>query len=171
VKQTILASLAFSTLAYTAIAGSSDISGWQAAKWGMTPDEVQKVLGQRVSLADLAKVCGEPCNEGAALQLDDYDLNDQHFVVRLWFTKPDMHLHIVSMYAQQLDESNDNESFTKTKSFLENTYGSPQSVALKRGYFIVTWTLSATTINLYSNTTNELAIVYEERADEKAEKQ
>jgi hypothetical protein len=88
----------FSMLAHAALAGNTDVNGWQDAKWGMTPAEVQKAVGLPMSFADLAKVCDKTCDEGAALELDDYNLNNQHFVVRLWFNKPDTRLHTVSMY-------------------------------------------------------------------------
>jgi hypothetical protein len=121
VKRTVLGILALATLAFAPPA----IGGWQEAKWGMTPNEVQKVLSYPTSVAELAKVCGEKCDEGAALELDDYQLDSQHFVVRFWFAKSDMHSCIcqaVSMYAKQLDDTNGNEAFTKTKRFLETSY-------------------------------------------------
>ena len=74
-------------LAHAALAGNNDVNGWQDTKWGMTPDEAQKAVGRPMSFADLAKVCDKACDEGAALELDDYNLNNQHFVVRLWFDK------------------------------------------------------------------------------------
>ena len=157
--------LALLALAFAVPAEAEDINGWLDAKWGMTPDEVQKVLSYPTSVADLAKVCGENCDEGAALEVGDYALNGQHFTVRLWFTKPDMRLNVVSMYATQLENSNDNTAFTKMKNFLENVYGSPRSMGLKRGYFVITWELPSTTITLHSNSTNEMTVVYEERTD------
>jgi hypothetical protein len=171
VKPTVLAFLVLSLLTCAAFAESNDINGWQDAKWGMTPDEVQKAVGQPMSFADLAKVCDETCKEGAALELGDYALNDQHFIVRLWFTKPDIHLRTVSMYAKKIDGSIGSDSFSKMKNFLENAYGTAQSVALRRGYFTVTWKLPSTIINLYSNTTDEMTIVYEQRTDKEPEKQ
>ena len=164
-KRTVLGILALATLAFAPPAAGEDIGGWQEAKWGMTPSEVQKVLIYPTSVADLAKVCGEKCDEGAALELDDYQLDGQHFVVRFWFTKSDMHLRTVSMYAKQLDDTNGKEAFTKIKGFLETSYGAPKSVALKSGDFVISWTLPSTTITLYSNTTNNMTIVYEERSD------
>ena len=164
-KRTVLGILAFATLAFAALAAGEDIGGWQEAKWGMTPNEVQKVLSYPTSVGDLAKVCGEKCDEGAALELDDYQLDSQHFVVRFWFTKRDLHLQAVSMYAKQLDATNGNEAFTKIKSFLETSYATPGSIALKRGDFVISWTLPSTTITLYSNATNNVTIVYEERSD------
>ena len=86
-KQTILGILALAFLSFAPPAGAEDVSGWHDAKWGMTPDEVQRALSYPTSVADLASVCGEKCAEGAALQLDDYDLSGQHFMVRFWFTK------------------------------------------------------------------------------------
>ena len=76
----------------------------------MTPDQVQKVLNYPVSAADLAKVCREPCNEAEALELDDYDLNGQHFTVRFWFGKSDSRLEGVSMNAKQLDQTDGKEA-------------------------------------------------------------
>jgi hypothetical protein len=165
VKRTVLGILALATLAFAPPAVGDDIGGWQEAKWGMTPNEVQKVLSYPTSVADLAKVCGEKCNEGAALELDDYQLDSQHFVVRFWFAKSDMHLQAVSMYAKQLDNGNGNEAFTKMQGFLEASYGAPKSVSLKRGDFVISWIVPSTTITLYSNATNNLTIVYEERTD------
>jgi hypothetical protein len=162
VKRTVLAILAFATLVFAPPATGEDIGGWQEAKWGMTPDELQKALSYPTIVVDLAKVCGENCEEGAALELDDYDLNGQHFMVRFWFTKADRRLHTVSMYAKQLGDANGNEAFTKMKRFLETSYDSPRSTELKRGYFIIIWVLPSTTITLYSNTTNEMIVVYEE---------
>jgi hypothetical protein len=165
VKRTVLGTLAIATLAFALPAAGEDIGGWQEAKWGMTPSEVQKVLSYPTSVADLGKVCGEKCDEGAVLELDDYQLDGQHFVVRFWFTKDDMHLQAVSMYAKQLDDTNGNETFTKIKNFLETSYGTAGSIALKRGDFVISWTQPSTTITLYSNATNNLTIVYEERSD------
>jgi hypothetical protein len=166
VKRTVLVILAFATLALASPATSEDIGDWQQAKWGMTPDEVQKVLSYPTSVADLAKVCRGPCNDGEVLELDDYELNGQHFIVRLWFAKPDLRLRAVSMYAKQLDDADGNEAFTKMKSFLEASYGTPKSIALKLGDFVISWTQPSTTITLYS-ATNNLTIVYEERSDKK----
>ena len=163
-KRTVLGILAFVTLAFAPPAAGEDIGGWQEAKWGMTPDQVQKVLSYPTSVADLAKVCRGPCNEGSALELDDYELNGQHFIVRFWFAKTDMRLQAVSMYAKQLDDANGNEAFTKIKSVLQTLYGTPGSIALKRGDFVISWTLPSTTVTLYSNATNNVTIVYEERS-------
>jgi hypothetical protein len=165
VKQTVLGILAFATLAFAQPTAAEDVGGWQEAKWGMTPDEVQKVLSHPTSVADLAKVCPKECEEGAALQLDDYELSDQHFIVRLWFTKSDLRLQAVSMYAKQLDDTNGNAAFSKMKNFLETSYGTPKSVALKRGEFVISWTQPSTTITFYSNGTNNMTIVYEQKSE------
>src|SRR6516225_4226659 len=117
VRRTILGILASAILASAPTATGADTGGWQEAKWGMTPAEVQKILSYPTRIADLAKVCGTDCNEGAALELDDYQLDGQHFVVRLWFTKPDIRLQAVSLYAKQLDDANGNEAFSKIKKF------------------------------------------------------
>ena len=162
-KQTILGILALAFLSFAPPAGAEDVSGWHDAKWGMTPDEVQRALSYPTSVADLASVCGEKCAEGAALQLDDYDLSGQHFMVRFWFTKPDKRLHAVSMYTKARDDASHNEAFTKIKDYLQTVYGSPQSVSLDRGRFIFKWLLSSTTIILNSNATNQTTIVYEEK--------
>jgi hypothetical protein len=167
VKRTVLGILALATLAFAPPASGEDIGGWQEARWGMTPSEVQKVLSYPTSVADLAKVCAEKCDEGAALELDDYQLDDQHFLVRFWFTKPDTHLRTVSMYAKQLDDANGKEAFTKIKNFLETSYGTPRSTVLKHGDFVISWNLPSTTITLYSNATNFVTIVYEVRSDKK----
>ena len=163
-KRTVLGILALATLALVPPAAGEDIGGWQEAKWGMTPSEVQKVLSYPTSVADLARVCGEKCDEGAALELDDYQLDSQHFLVRFWFTKRDMHLRTVSMYAKQLADTNSKAAFTKIKSFLEASYGTPRSTALRNGDFVISWILPSTTITLYSNTTDNTTIVYEERS-------
>ena len=170
VKRTVLGILAFATLGFAALAAGEDIGGWQEAKWRMTPDEVQKVLSYPTSVADLAKVGGEKCDEGVALELDDYQLDSQHFVVRLWFTKRDMHLQAVSMCAKQLDDTNGNEAFTKMKNFLETSYGTPGSITMKHGDFVISWKLLSTTITLYSNTTNNMTILYEKRRDKETGK-
>jgi hypothetical protein len=169
VKRAFLGILAFAAFVFVRPAGSADLSGWLDARWGMTPDQVQKVLNYPTSVADLASVCGAKCDEGAALQLDDYDLSDQHFMVRFWFTKPDMRLHTVSMYTKARSDDSDNGSFSKIKDFLQTVYGSPQSVGLDRGHFVATWTLPSTTITLYSNATDQVAVVYEEKPVKKAE--
>jgi hypothetical protein len=57
VKRTILGISAFVMLALAPPATGEDISGWQEAKWGMTPDQVQKVLSYPTFEADLAKLC------------------------------------------------------------------------------------------------------------------
>jgi len=163
VKRALLGILAFAALVFARPAGSEEVSGWQDAKWGMTPDEVQRVLNHPTSLAELASVCGEKCDEGAALQLDDYDLNGQHFMVRFWFTKPEMRLHAVSMYAKPGSDAGDNGGFTKIKDYLQTVYGSPQSVELNRGRFVFTWPLPSTTVTLNSNAMNQTTIVYEEK--------
>ena len=163
-ERAFLGILAFAALAFARPAGSQDLGGWQDAKWGMTPDEVQKVLSYPTSVADLSKVCHEPCNEGAALELEDYDLNGQHFIVRFWFTKPDLRLQAVSMYAKHLDDANGNEAFPKMKNFLETSYGKPATISMKGGDFVISWTLLSTTITLYSNTTNGMTLIYEERS-------
>jgi hypothetical protein len=170
VKPNALASLMFSMLAHAALAGNNDVDGWQAAKWGMTPDEVQKAVGQPMSFADLAKICDKTCDEGAALELDDYSLNNQHFVVRLWFNKLDTRLHTVSMYAKKPDENVDKNDFSKMKAFLEDAYGAPRPVSLRRGYFTVVWETPSTRISLYSNATDQTTIVYDRRTDEETEK-
>jgi hypothetical protein len=162
VNRTILI-LVFLVLVLAFAARAEDINGWQDAKWGMTPDEVQKALSYPTSVADLAKVCSKQCEEGAVLELNNYKLNGQHFVVRLWFTKPETRLYSVSMYANQLGEGDDNAWFTKMKDYLSSLYGSPQSTALKRGYFVIIWELSSTAITLYSNATTEMTVVYEQR--------
>jgi len=164
VKRAVLGIFAFATLAFAPPAAAEDLSGWQDAKWGMTPDEVQKVLSFPTSVTDLAKVCGENCEEGAALQLDDYEVNGQHFLVRFWFTKPEIRLHTVSMYAKQLDKSDENAGFGKMKEYLGRLYGSPKSTKLKRGYFRVTWAVASTEITLYSDATTKMTVIYEERA-------
>jgi len=94
VKRTVLGILALATLAFVPHAAGENIGGWQEEKWGMTPSEVQKVLSYPTSVRDLAKVCGEKCDEGAALELDDYQLDSQHFLVRFWFTKRGMHFEV-----------------------------------------------------------------------------
>jgi hypothetical protein len=161
VKRAVLGIFAFATLAFASTAYSEDVAGWQDARWGMTPDEVQQALSYPTSVADLAKVCSQHCEEGAALELDDYELNGQHFEVRFWFTKPETRLHIVSMFAKQLDEGDDNAGFTKMKDYLGSLYGPPQSTRLKRGYFIVRWILPSTAITLYSNATTKMTVIYE----------
>ena len=168
-KPAFLGILAFAALLFARPAGSEDLGGWQDAKWGMTPDEVQRALNYPTAVADLANVCGAKCDEGAALQLDDYDLSGQHFMVRFWFTKPDKRLHTVSMYAKPRGDGSDNGSFSKIKDRLQTVYGSPQSVGLDRGHFVATWTLPSTRITLYSNATDQVTVVYEEKKVKKAE--
>ena len=170
-KPNAVISLMFSMLAHAALAGNNDVNGWQDTKWGMTPDEVQKAVGRPMSFADLAKVCDKTCDEGAVLELDDYNLNNQHFVVRLWFSKPDTRLHTVSMYEKKSDEDVGSQSFPKIKTFLESIYGAPRSVSLKRGYFTVVWEIPSTKISLYSNAADQTTIVYEPRTDGETEKQ
>ena len=163
VKRGALGILVLATLAVVAAVAGEDIDGWQGTKWGMTPDEVQRVLSYPTSVADLASVCGEKCDEGAALQLDDYDLSGQHFMVRFWFTKPEMRLHAVSMYAKPSGDASDKGGFTKIKDYLQAVYGLPQSVGLNRGRFVYTWPLPSTTVTLNSNAPNQTTIVYEEK--------
>jgi hypothetical protein len=151
-------------LVLAAPANSEDLAGWNDAKWGMTPDQVHNALNYPISVADLASVCGEKCDEGAALQLDDYDLNDQHFIVRFWFTKPDRRLHTVSMYAKPVDDAKESEAFGKMKNYLQSVYGPPKSVALERGNFIVRWALPSTRITLYSNPEDRITVIYDEKS-------
>ena len=161
--------IAFLGLAFALPAQAEDINGWQDAKWGMTPDQVQKTLSYPTFEADLAKLCNNDCQEGAVLELDDYESNGQHFTVRFWFTKPAKRLQAVSMYAKQLD-GNDHQAYPIIKHYLENLYGPAQSSSLRLGYFEFTWKLPSTTITLHSNTTNVITIIYEERADKESEK-
>jgi hypothetical protein len=169
VKKTALWISAFGALAIPALADTSDIVGWQNARWGMTLDDVQRILKYPASRADLAKVCGEACPEGAALELEDYVLSDQHFTVRLWFTKDDMQLHTISMYAKRMDKESYLTAFEKIKRFSEGLYGPPRSVTLKHGNFKVLWALKSTKITLYSNATDEMTLVYEENIEGKTE--
>jgi hypothetical protein len=164
-RRAVLAILACATLAIASPADSEDLGGWREAKWGMTPDELQKALSYPTSVADLSKVCRGPCNEGSALELDDYDLNGQHFTVRFWFAKPDMRLQAVSLYAKQLDDTNGNSAFTKMKNFLETSYDRPGSITMKGGDFVISWTLPSTTITLYWNTTDRMTLLYEQRSE------
>ena len=163
-KLTVLRILASAMLVFALPAAGEDISGWQEAKWGMTPDQVQKVLRYPTVEADLAKLCSKECDEGAALELEDYEFNGLHFIVRFWFSKPDKRLQAVSLFAKQLNSS-DNHAFTEMKSYLETTYGSPNTFALQHGYFDIRWKLPSTMITLISNTTSELRIIYQERSD------
>ena len=156
-------------LAFVLPVAAEDINGWHEAKWGMTPEEVQQALSYPTFEADLAKLCSKDCQEGAALELDDYELNGQHFTVRFWFSKPDKRLQAVSLYEKQLNDT-DHQPYTKMKRFLENSYGSPQSSSLRLGYFEFTWKLPSTKITLHSNTTSEITIIYEERADKEGGK-
>jgi hypothetical protein len=78
-KRLILGILVSAMLALP-VAGA-DIDGWHEAKWGMTLDQVQKALSYPTFEADLAKLCRKECNEGAALELDDYESNGLHFTV------------------------------------------------------------------------------------------
>jgi hypothetical protein len=165
VKRAVLGILVLATLAVVAAVAGEDIDGWHEAKWGMTPDQVQKVLSHPASAADLAKVCREPCNEAEALELDDYDLNGQHFTVRFWFAKPDKRLEGVSMHAKQLDHTNGNEALIKMKDFLETSYGAPGSITMDRGHFVFLWTLPPTNLTLYSDPTNDMTILYEQRKE------
>jgi hypothetical protein len=166
VKRSVLVILAFATLAVAAATAGEDMGGgWQEAKWGMTPDQVQKILSYRASAADLAKVCREPCNEAEALELDDYDLNGQHFTVRFWFSKPDSRLEGVSMHATRLDPTNGKEALMKIKNFLETSYGASGSITMDRGHFVFLWTLPSTNITLYSDAANDITILYERRRE------
>jgi hypothetical protein len=165
VKRGALGILVLATLAVVAAVASEDIGGWQGAKWGMTPDQVQKMLSRPASVADLAKVCREPCNEAEALELDDYDLSGQFFTVRLWFGKPDSRLEGVSMHAKQLDHTNADEALIKMKDFLQTSYGAPGSITMARGHFVFLWTLPSTNITLYSDATNDMTILYEQRRE------
>src|ERR1700756_1430439 len=98
----------------------------------MTLDQVQKALSYPTFEADLAKLCGKECNEGAALELDDYESNGLHFTVRFWFSKSDKRLEAVSLFAKRLNDK-DNPAFSEMKRYLETVYGSPKSFALQQG--------------------------------------
>jgi hypothetical protein len=169
VKRTVLGIFALATLAFVPPAAGEDIDAWQDAKWGMTPDEVQKVLSYPTSVVDLAKVCGEKCEDGAALELEDYVLDGQHFVVRFWFANPELRLHTVSMYAKQPGSGNNDGGFAKMKGYLEDLYNSPRSTELRHGYFIVSWELASKKITLYSNTTDTMSVVYEKTSEKGSE--
>ena len=165
VKRAALGILVVATLAVVAAVAGEDTGGWHEAKWGMTPDQVQKVLSSPTSAADLAKVCREPCNEAEALELDDYDLNGQHFTVRFWFGKPDSRLEGVSMHAKQVDHTDGKDVLMKIKSLLETSYGAPGASGMDRGHFVFLWTLPSTNITLYSDAANDITILYERRRE------
>jgi hypothetical protein len=150
-----------------AFADNQEIAGWQDAKWGMTPEALQSVLKYPTRKADLSKVCGDKCDEGAALELDDYLFNGQRFMVRFWFAKSDVHLHTISMYAKQQNRDSHGDLFGTMKYYFQNAYGSPQDITLKNGHFIVAWVLPQTAITLYSNTTNETTVIYKESKGDK----
>src|SRR5262249_7718545 len=128
----------------------------------MPPNEVQRVLNYQTSAVDLARVCGEKCDDGAALEVEDFVLDGQHFLVRLWFTNPELRLHTVSMYAKQSGSGNNDGGFAKIKGYLGGIYNAPRSTELRHGYFVVALGLGSTKITLYSNTTDTMAVVYEE---------
>jgi len=136
----------------------------------MTPDEVQRALNYPTLAADLASVCSEKCDEGAALQLDDFELDDRHFIVRFWFTKQDIRLHIVSMYAKPPASGSGAGSFAQIKAYLQKIYGPARSISMDRGHFVVTWALTSTTITLYSDGSNDMSIVYQEKPSGEAGK-
>jgi hypothetical protein len=168
VKRAVLAIFAWATFVSAPPATAEDLSGWPDAKWGMTPDEVQKAVGYPTSFADLVQVCQENCAEGAVLELSDYELNGQHFLVRFWFTKAEARLHTVSMYAKsmyakQLDRADDHAAFAKMKSYLDGLYGSPKFNSLKNGFFVVKWVLPSTEITLHSDAATKTTVVYAER--------
>jgi hypothetical protein len=165
VKRLILGILVSAMLALPAT--GEDLNGWHEAKWGMTPDQVQKVLNYPTIEADLAKLCSKECNEGAVLELDDYELNGLHFTVRFWFSKPDKHLQAVSLFAKQLSDK-DNPAFSEMKRYLETAYGAPKSTILKRGFFEITWQFESTMVTFLSNTRNHLTILYEKRSDKES---
>jgi len=170
VKRSALGILIFGTLAVAAAVAGEDTGGWHEAKWGMTPDQVQKILSYPTSAADLTKVCREPCNEAEALELDDYDLNGQHFTVRFWFGKPDSALEGVSMHAKQLDHTNGKEALMKIRNFLETSYGAPGSITMDRGNFVFFVALPSTNITLYSDATDDMTILYEQRREKETGK-
>ena len=170
VKHAALGILVVATLAVVAAVAGEDTGGWHEAKWGMTPDQVKKVLSYPVSTADLAKVCREPCNEAEALELDDYDLNGQHFTVRFWFGKPDSRLEGVSMHAKQVDHTDGKDVLMKIKSLLETSYGAPGASGMDRGHFVFLWTLPSTKITLYSDARNDTTVLYEQRREKENSK-
>jgi hypothetical protein len=147
--------------AIPALADNQEIAGWRDAKWGMSPEAVQSVLKYPTRNADLSKVCGDKCGEGAALELDNYELNGHNFLVRFWFTKNDVHLHTISMYAREQNPDATHDLFGSMKDYYQKEYGAPQAITLKSGYFIISWALPVTRITLYSNTTNEMTVVYQ----------
>ena len=53
----------------------------------------------------------------------------------------------------------------KIRNFLETSYGAPGSIAMDRGHFVFLWTLPSTNITLYSDATNDMTIVYEQRRE------
>jgi hypothetical protein len=163
VRQALILILTFGAVSFAIASAGEDVNGWQEAKWGMTPDQVQRVLTSPTSVADLTKVCRGPCNEGTALELEDYQLNGQHFTVRFWFGKPDERLQAVSMYGKNLDKENGKEVFTQMRGFFEKIYGAHESIVLKQGDFVLSWTLQSTKISLYSNTADHLTVLYEQR--------
>jgi hypothetical protein len=148
-----------------AVANNEDVAGWHGAKWGMTPGQLERVV-DNTEPADLSKVCGTKCGEGAALQRENYALNDQHFTVRFWFSKDELRLHAISMYAEGL-KNDDGAAFASVKQFYTNLYGTPGSVMLKHGYFVMSWSLTPTIVTLYSNGANELSVVYEEDVEKR----
>lgn len=165
-RQALIMFLTLVAVSFAMPSGSQEVNdGWNEAKWGMTPDQVEKVIGSPMSVPDLAKVCRGPCNEGTALELEDYELNGQHFTVRFWFSNPDKRLQAVSMYGKNLDKENGKAVFTQMRGFFEKIYGGHESIVLKHGDFVLSWTLRSTKISLYSNTADHFTVLYEQRMD------
>jgi hypothetical protein len=144
-------------------ANSADVNGWQGAKWGMRPNEVQTALRYPTVPTDMTNSCPEPCRDGAALDINDYDVDGQHFRVRFWFTKLGLHLNTISLYAKPIQEDSGIILYNKIDKLLLKTYGAPQSVIQEGGTMSTTWVLPSTSIELNSNTLDYMTVVYQAR--------
>jgi hypothetical protein len=164
-KKLLLALVTTLGLLFASSANSAAMNGWQGAKWGMTPDEVQRALKYPTVPQDMTETCSEPCQDGAALDINDYDADGQHFKVRFWFTKPGLRLATISLYAKPI-HTGDLAGiilYSKMYELLLKTYGAPQNATQQGNELSTIWVLPLTSIELHSNTLDYMTVLYQSR--------
>ncbi|MGE0084568.1 MAG: hypothetical protein AB7S75_09110 [Desulfococcaceae bacterium] len=82
--------------AYSVIAQTTDVDGWNETKWGMNEDSVRKIYGDKLLPSDTA---GRPDNkEYNPFMLKGLKIADTDFNVKFWFSKSANTLIKVTLY-------------------------------------------------------------------------
>jgi hypothetical protein len=154
--QTRILAFIFSIAAAVTLAGAAaeaeDIVGWQGAKWGMAPPEVAKVLKLRMVPRDLSVVCSTNCEFASAFDIEGYAVGDQHFTVRLFFSKPSERLSGVSMYAKRTPTDPPLMSaYGELEKLLIDKYGPQRETKRTRFSVSTSWYSASGSILLYAD--------------------